>query len=256
MSLFEVIIPVSRHFHWMDEADVHFYRKYFDVPVTFLSDRPMPGYRFIEAFPRDVVLYKSDKDLGIGRMIKDALRKLESPLVIIMMTDIFPVRPVDVGAVTLLAEYMLDHPDIARGNLFSGFDEYGGTGNSAFLRGLATQSIPQITSSPLNIRRIPSDNCSNVGPIGSTHLGPALWSKDFLLEFIEDDWYLDTIEYPGQRKFMKQKKWYSIITLPPLMDIAHLCITAAPRLVRLSTIKNEKDRAFVARFVPEGFDVE
>jgi hypothetical protein len=239
----------------MDEPDMYFYHKYFDVPVTFLSDRPIPGCKFIEAFPRDIVLYKNETRLGVGKMIKDALCKIDSRFVIIMMTDIFPVRPVDIDAVTLLAQYMVEHPNVARGNLFSGFDEYGGSGNAAFLRNLALQSIP-ITTSPLDIRTIPSDNTSNVGPIGSTHLGPALWNKDFLLEFIEDDWYLDTIEFPGQRKFQRQRKWYSIVTIPPLMDIGHLCITAAPRLVRLSTIEDKEDRDVIARFIPEGFEVE
>jgi len=255
MPLFEVVIPVTRHFHWMDEADVYFYRKYFDVPVTFLSDRPMPGYRFIETFPKDAVLYKNKKKLGIGRMIKNALRRIDSRFIIIMMTDIFPVNPVDIDAVTVLAQYMIEHPDVARGNLFSGFCEYGGDKNAAFLDGLVTQSVP-ITTTPLDIRRIPPDNHSNMGPIGSTHMGPALWSKEFLLEFIEDAWYLDTLEYPGQKKFIEQNKWRSIITVPALMDIGHLCITAAPRLVRLSTIENEEDRAFIAQFVPKGFDVE
>ena len=94
----------------------------------------------------------------------------------------------------------------------------------------------------------------HIGQIGATSLLPALWRRDFLLEFAEDDWTFDHIEL-AQDKFYRQTKWHSVGILPgPFVD-GHVCYTASPNEARLSTIPNEEDQAFVAQFVPAGYQI-
>jgi len=247
----EIVIPVSRHYHWLVRPALYLCRKYFNVPITFLSDRPKSDCHAIEAFPLDMRLYHHGQVPGdCGKRLKEALCQIEAPLVALILSDMLPIRSVDMAAFYVLEQFMLEHDDVARGNLYSGT-----TGLDVACE--VRRHGELLNRDPwLFILKIPADNTSVISQMGSTSLLPALWRKDFLLEFIEDQWWLDEIELPGQYKFMAQDKWYSVTTLPSLMDVCHLHFTSRPEMVKLSEIKNEGDRQFVEQFVPWGFVVE
>lgn len=253
MNNTEIVIPVTRHYHWLVEPALYLHEKYFDLPVTFLSDRPIPGAVAVEAFPRDMQLYHHGQGAGnCGKLLKDALLQIDNPLVTITMSDMLPVSPVDMAAFEVLERYMLEHPGVARGNLYSGDPPR----RWEFASLIKHHGELLFEDPRLSILKIPADNHSLIGQMGSTSLNPGLWRRDFLLEFVEDAWWLDSIELPGQYKFIAQDKWYSVATLPPLMDVCHLHYTSSPEMIKLSEIKNEEDRKFVERFVPEGFAIE
>lgn len=231
----EIIAYVTGRYHWLVEPLLYLYKKYFDVPLTFFSDRPIEGCNAIEVFPRNMRIYQEP----CGKLIKDALSRIDKPIVSITLMDMLPISMVDIGKFRILAKYMAEHANVARGNLYAAVDS------------IAISSRDMLHEGDgFSIRKLSS---KQHGQIGATSILPAIWRKDFLLEFIEDAWTFDAIELPGQHKFMAQDKWYSIAMLPGLYKCCHLCYTAHKNLVRLSTIPNMEDRAFVAQFVPEGF---
>jgi hypothetical protein len=250
----ENIVLVTRHYHWLVEPVIYFHHKYFDLPITFLSDRPIPGNKVIEAFPYDMAIYKRAGEKEVGRLLKDAIRQVNKPLLAITLTDMLPIHPVDMEAFHVLESYMLGHPDVARGNLFSGNAEI--TPNRGDVARLTRDLGRVLQDDPrLSILTIPANTVSVISNLCCTTLVPAIWSKEFLLDFIEDDWGFDSIELPGKYKYKKQDRWHSILTLPALLDVAHLCYTGAPTMVKLSEIVDDEDREYVAQFVPDRFEV-
>lgn len=235
----EFIILVTGSYHWLVPPLLHFYEKYMPVPLTFFSDRPISGCNAIEVFPRDMRIYKEE----CGKRIKDALLDVRNEIVMFGYMDILPILPVDLRLLEVLAQFMEDHALIARGNLWAEADHVCSAGELV------------VHGEGYEIRKLPRDD-PQIGQIGCTSLLPALWRKDFLLDFIEDRWTFDTIEYPGQRKFERQRKWFSVALLPGLFTSCHLMYTGAPNVARLSTIPDPEDRAFVAQFVPSGYRVE
>jgi len=234
----EFIIFVTGRFHWLKTAVTYFYGKYFDVPLTFFSDRPMDGVNAVEVFPRDMHIYNEP----CGKRIKDALAQLDKPLVMFGYMDLLPIREVNLELVQVLANYMLDRGNIARGNLWAEIQE-------------RVRYYPIVFGQAgLSIHYISADD-PHIAGIGSTHLIHALWSREFLLGFIEDGWTLAAVERDGPTKFRKQGHWTSIATYPGLVSLCHLCYTAAPNEVRLSTIEDAEDRAYVAQFVPGGYRI-
>jgi len=232
----EFVILVTERFHWLVKPLLYFYDKYMPVPLTFFSDRLIEGANAIEVFPLDMHIYQEP----CGKLIKDALRKLDKPVVMFGYMDLLPVRTVDLHLLGILEKYMLEDKNAARGNLWAPADN-------------AVKSSKEIVQEGegYSIRRLSSAD-PNIGQIGASSLLPALWRTDFLLEFIEDGWTFDAVELPGQYKFMAQRKWHSVGMLPGLFDSCHLCYTADKSIVKLSTLADEEDRAFVAQFVPEG----
>lgn len=226
------IIPVTERFHWLVKPLLYFYDKYMPIPFVFFSDRPIEGANAIEVFPLNMRIYQE----SCGRRVKDALRKLGRLIVMFGYMDILPIRTVDLRLLGILEQYMLEDSCAARGNLWAPADNVVKSSDEIVQEGEG-YSI-RMLSSKIH------------GQIGATSLLPALWRMDFLLEFIEDGWTFDAVELPGQYKFMAQSKWHSVGMLPGIFDSCHLCYTADRNEVRLSTIKNEEDRAFVAQFVP------
>jgi hypothetical protein len=139
----------------------------------------------------------------------------------------------------ILEQFMINNPDVARGNL-SGYD------------GQIVHQEKLVDIDGLGIYKI-SKFDPHIGLIGSTSLNPALWNREFLLEFIEDDWPLDKIEIPGNIKFQNQSKWYSIGTVPSLLESSHLCYTSQQNVVRLSEV-NDEDKHLIT--IPDGFEID
>ena len=81
---------------------------------------------------------------------------------------------------------------------------------------------------------------------------PALWNREFLIDFVEDDCTLSTIELQGPGKFSRQDQWHSVAPFPGIMDMCHLCFTADTTEVRLATVLAAEDRDYIAQFIPEG----
>ncbi len=236
----EMIPFVTRHYHWLVKPLLYMYGKYFDVPFTFFSDRPINGYNVIEAFPRDMYIYKKP----CGSLIKDALRQIDKPIVAIILVDEFPIHSVDMDKFQLLVQYMIDDTRVARGNLSTSPQWHIQHCNDVLC-----------TYPELSIVKIPSDH-PHIGQIGSSSLNsPSLWRRDFLLEFIQDDWQFDNIEVPGCNIFAEQNKWYSIGTISAIVDVCALCYTRDPTEVWLSHIPCAEDREYISRFVPEGFKI-
>ena len=75
------------------------------------------------------------------------------------------------------------------------------------------------------------------------------------MEFVEDEWALDAIEIPGQYKFADQGKWFSVCTTPSLLEVCHLCYTRDKNVVELTSVKDEKDRELISKYIPYGFRV-
>lgn len=237
----EFIIIVTERFHWLIEPLQYMYERYFPVPLTFFSDRLIEGGNAIEVFPRDMQIYREP----CGRLVKDALRGIDKPLVFFGYMDLLPIHLVDLQLLKFLETYMKRHSGIARGNLWSQADnsvknalEWDPRGKGGF-----------------GILDLPKDD-PHIGQIGCASLLPALWRKDFLLEFIEDGWTFDQVESTGQHKFAAQDKWHSVAMLPGLFDSCHLCYTSDATIARTSTIPDAEDRAFVERFVPAGMRIE
>jgi len=228
-----VIVGTGRY-HWLLKPLLYFYEKYMPVPLTFFSDRLIEGVNAIEVFPQDMDLYHEP----CGKLLKDALQESDKLIVFLCTMDFLPVAIVDLRLLEILAQYMIKDHRVARGNIWAGADNTVKAAQDILYEGEG-----------FSIRKLSS---KDHGQIGATSGMPALWRKDFLLEFIEDSWTFDALELPGQYKFMAQDKWYSIGMLPGVFDECHLCYTADRNEVRLSTIKNEEDRTFVERFVPEG----
>ena len=234
----EFVIFVTGRYHWLLEPLLYFYEKYMPVPLTFFSDRPIEGCNAVEVFSKDMRIYHEP----CGKLIKDALRNLKKPIVMFGYMDLLPIREVDLRLLGILEQYMAGNCHVARGNLWAGAQ-------------WQIQPFPVILEHPgFTIHKLPATG-SGIGAVGSTTLLPALWRVDFLLDFIEDDWPLDRIESIGPTKFSQQSWWYSIATFPGLFDMCHLLLTASPYLARLSTIPNVQDRAYVAQFVPEGYEL-
>jgi len=231
----EFIILVTGRYHWLIPALAYFHGKYMPVPLTLFSDRLVEGFNAIEVFPLDMHIYQEP----CGKLIKDALQRIDKPVVMFGYMDLLPSRKVDLRLLEVLEQYMMDDSHAARGNLWAPADNSVKSSNDILREG-----------DGFSIRKLPSTD-QHIGQIGSSSLLPALWRKDFLLEFIEDGWTFDAIEYPGQHKFMAQNKWYSVAMLPGLVETCHMCYTSDKRIVRLSTILNEEDRAYVSQFVPE-----
>lgn len=227
------LIFVTGRFHWLVPAVLHFYDKYMPVPITFVTDREMAGS--IKVFPEAMPIYKQP----CGYLIKEALEKIDAPVVMLGLTDVLPIQPVNMEHLGVLVRYMEDDIFAARGNLWSDADDC--------LR--FCQDVVMLGAS-FRILRLPR-NDPYIGQIGATSLMPALWRKDFLLEFFDDGWTLDGIELPGQHKFEQQGKWHSVALVPGMMTCCHLCYTATPGEARLSTIPDPADRAFVRQFVPK-----
>jgi hypothetical protein len=99
----------------------------------------------------------------------------------------------------------------------------------------------------------------HIGLVGSTHLMPAIWNKEFLLEFIEDKWTWDATERPGCHKFEEQtrqnkNRWKSVATYPSQFILAHLLYTRDPNLVELRWVK-EEDKQLVQPYIPSNLKV-
>lgn len=233
--MIEYVVFVTGHYHWLLGPFLALHKKYFDVPLLFFTDRPIDANHKI-IFKRDCKIYHEP----VGKVVKNHLRQIDKPLVSLMLIDLLPKEQVNMKWLNILAQFMVDKP-IARGNLF-GYD--GQLVHQEKLTSLGGLGIYKVS---------PFDQ--HIGLIGSTSLNPAIWNKEFLLEFIEDDWPLDRIEIPGHSKFKQQNKWYSIGTVPSIVQMSHLCYTAAPNLVRLSEMKDE-DKHYVEPFIPKGYEID
>lgn len=232
--MIKYIAFVSRQYHWLHEPLTALHRKYFDVPITFFSDRLFESdHEVLKVFPEDCKLYKEP----VGKLITDELKKIKEPIIGFIFMDFLPQEPMNFDRLNQLAEYMIDKP-IARANLWD---------NAQW----QIEHEIQGEKEDFNIVRLDPKK----GQIGCTSLMPALWSRDFLIEFIEDDWQLDMIELPGEKKFLRQDKWHSIGTFPGLLNIAHLCYTSDHKLARTSSLKDE-DLKYVTPYLPENFTID
>ncbi len=232
----EFVAFVTRQYHWLTNPLIIAYYKYFNVPITFLTDRQMNIPHFHKqsiCFPMDCKLYGQ----GVGRTIKDELMKINKPIIGMVFMDFIPQKKMDFEKLAVLEDYMLNNK-VARCNLWDAVE------------GQINNYPVEKSIDGLNIVKIPKED----GQIGCTSLMPALWNKEFLLEFIEDTWQLDHIELPGQHKFLAQNTWYSIGSVPSLFRVGHTCYTADLKEARVSTIK-EEDRCFIEPFVPKEFNI-
>ncbi len=239
----EMVAFVTGRYHWLVNPLIIAYWKYFNVPITFLTDREMnlPYYhKQVQCFGADCKLYKEE----VGRTIKEELRKIDKPIIGMIFMDFIPQKPMDFEKLDYLSECMC-RDKIARGNLWDEVE--GGLVGHPLVWEIDNYDKPNIK---FRIVKIPKE----IGQIGCTSLMPALWSKDFLLEFIEDQWTLDAIELPGQHKFLAQDSWYSIGSVPSLFKVGHICYTADSTEARLAGIK-EEDRCFIEPFVPKEFHI-
>jgi len=192
------------------------------------------GQKAIEVFPLDMLLYHEP----CGKLIKDALQRVDKQIIMLGLMDFLPIGKADLRSLEVPEQYMIGDCRVARGNIWAGADNI-----------VKSSGELLYEEDGCSIMKLSS---KDHGQIGATSLLPALWRKDFLLEFIEDSWTFDALELPGQYKFMAQDKWYSIGMLPGVFDECHLCYTRDRYEVKLSTIKDEEDRTFVERYVPEG----
>lgn len=230
----EFIISGTGRYHWLLKPLLYLYGKYMPVPLLFFSDRLTEGINAVVVFSPYMRAYHEP----CGKLIKDALQRLDKSIVMLGFMDFLPIKKVDLRLLEVLEQYMIRDCCVARGNIWAPADKTVMSSKELLCEGEGFSILK--LSSKIH------------GQIGATSLLPALWRRDFLLEFVEDDWTLDAIELPGQYKFMAQSKWYSVGILPGLFYECHLCYTADRNEVRLSTIKNKEDRAYVAQFVPEG----
>lgn len=239
----EAVVFVTRQYHWLVEPLITLTDKHLGIPLNFLSDRPIDvpeGHKVTQCFPKDCKLYSEP----CGKYIKDAIYDFHKPLLLFFFADFLLQKKVDFDKLRILELYMLKHADVARGNLYSGAE--------AQIKGHAQEHPEDIVKyQEIDIVKLPK----SIGQIGSTSLLPAMWSREFILEFMGDNWQLDHIELPGQHEFEKQSKWHSIGTVPALFDIAHLCYTSDLEMARLTQMK-EEDREIVRPHIPKNFKVE
>lgn len=245
MSSYEAVVFVTRQYHWLVKPLEAMVEKYMGIPLTFLSDRPIETkHRVIEAFPFDCKLYGEP----VGAKVKAALAQIQAHNILFFFADFLPQKPVDMKGLDALSRFMEINGSVARANLWSDVQEQ--------IKNQVTENISALLGIYEELMIIKLDQYNqHIGQIGSTSLMPALWSKAFLMEFIEDNWTLDNIELPGQKKFAEQSKWFSIGTHPGLLQIAHLCFTSDLNMVRLTQMKDE-DKEIVIPHIPQHFRIE
>ena len=243
------IVLVTRHYHWLVKPYIELWDRHVGLPLTFFSDRPMPDlpshHKHVVAFPENRNIYLEP----CGGEFKQALERVDASLVTMLLPDIMPQGSIDHRRLNLLVKFMGRDNKIARGNLYRG-------GHDEIIDGIATEDPSAVlyNENGLKIVRISPTN-RHIGQLGSTSGMPALWSRGFLLEFVEDEWALDAIEIPGQYKFADQGKWFSVCTTPSLLEVCHLCYTRDKNVVELTSVKDEKDRELISKYIPYGFRV-
>lgn len=245
MDKIDWVVFVTRHYHCLVQPFIVLWKKYFDVPLTFFSDRDIPNldphYRVLKVFPKDCALYQE----SCGNYIKAGLSQLSNPIMSILLIDQLLQRTVDQSQIAVLRDFMLGN-SVARGDICTEFED--GVHNA----GVDDPSSVLYNVDGHEIIRISPFN-PHIGLIGCTHLMPALWRRDFLLGFVEDQWRMDQIEIPGSYKFADAtkagtNKWYSVGMWPGQLKIAHLIYSRDTTAVELSRIKPE-DRDLVRAHV-------
>lgn len=255
MENIEWIVFVTRHYHWLVNPVILLSDKYIDVPLTFFSDRKIdnvgPRHKVIEVFPLDCPIYRTQ----CCNLIKAALQKIDKPLVAIIMTDLLPQNHVDHNKLRAIEDFMLSN-QVARTNLWHDPRGLGGFNIELEIQKCidADPSVILSQDQDLKIAKL-SPVHPKLALLGATSLMPAIWNKQFLIEFMEDGWSFDKIEMPGQWKFVKQNKWYSAGTVPSLEEVAHLMFTHDQSFIDISAIKKE-DQHLVSPYVPVGFKVK
>jgi len=242
MQSFEAVVFVTRQYHWLVKPLEVMVEKYLNIPLTYLSDRPIETkHKVIEAFPLDCKLYAEP----VGAKVKAALSQITAPNLLFFFADFIPQEPVDMEKLNALSDFMVENPNVARANLWNAVQEQ--------IKSHCAESTDRLmeTVGEMKIIKI----ATSMGQIGSTSLMPAIWSKQFIIEFMGDDWQLDHIEVPGQKRFEEQSKWFSIGTHPGLLQIAHLCYTRDLKKVHLTQLK-EEDRPIFRAHIPPDFSVE
>jgi hypothetical protein len=248
----EYIVFVTRHYHFLVKPFISLCDKYFDIPLTFFSDRPIldidKRHKVMQVFPYNCALYRE----SCCNYIRRGLEQIQTPLISIQLIDQLLQRNVNKSQIAILEKFMLKN-HIARGNLCVDFQNQI---NNIMIQDPKTilyqeDDISIVYISPFN---------PHIGTVGATHLMPALWNKQFLLEFMEDKWSFDAIEMPGAKKFTQQtkdnkNKWRSVGTNPAQFTTAHLIYTRDTNLVELTQLKPE-DRPLVQPYIPNSLRVK
>ncbi len=243
------IVLVTRHYHWLVKPYIELWDRHVGLPLVFFSDRLMPDlpphHKCMVAFPENRNIYLEP----CGSEFKQALERVDAPLVTMLLPDIMPQGFIDHTRLNSLIRFMGSGEKVARGNLYDG-------GHDGIVNGIAQEDPSAVLhdENGMKIIRISPTN-QHIGQLGSTSGMPALWSRKFLLEFVEDGWALDALELPGQHKFAKQGEWFSVCTTPSLLEVCHLCYTRDKRAVELTSVKDEKDRELISKYIPSGFRV-
>lgn len=85
--MIEWIVFVTRHYHFLVKPFITLCDKYFDVPLTFFSDRPIPDlnprHKVMQVFPLDCALYREP----CCNYIRKGLEQIQSPLISIQLID-------------------------------------------------------------------------------------------------------------------------------------------------------------------------
>lgn len=244
-SAVDWIVLVTRHYHWLVKPYTVLWGKYVGTPLTFFSDRPIDDlpdpHRCVVTFPFNHALYRQPS----GREFKDGLRKINAPIVALLLIDEIPQNRMDHGKLSVLVDFMLREGNIARGSL----DRFA----DSIVQQIATSEPGSVRlDDGIKIVRVRPDH-KGIGQLGASSLKMAVWSRKFLLEFVEDGWTFDAIELPGQHKFIRQyPAWESVCPLPSLISVAHLCYTRAQDVVEAKWLK-EEDRSVVVEAIPPNF---
>ena len=230
---------ITRHYHWLLEPYVYLHDKYFNRPLTIVTDVPLTfkTKHTVMEMPEYCNHFYQDQ---MGRMIKEVVNQFPEPLVTISLPDFWPCRTVDVESMEKLEKHMLTR-NIARLHLWSNYGEHG-------FNDIKVEEVDNILVKTVD----PREN-----QIGATSGLLAIWNKEFLNSYYRDEWTWADFEL-SNGIFAKEEydtgKWYSVITYPCLVDVNHVCLTQKKELAKLESLSDE-DKEFARPFIPQGYEV-
>jgi hypothetical protein len=231
MPLFEVFVPVSDEFHWELGPYFHFHDLRWGCPVTVLghSDPGLGTFVPVRAGIREDDWYFGMFSDGLIEFLK---RDCREPLVVLMEPDYWLSRDANLKVLDLLAEYMLERPDVLRMHLS--------------VNGNACDRLTLVEEwRGLTVKGDPKGRSPEIFPVSLT---PGMWNRELWLQLLRPGWNPWETETKGHEVFLGMDVKSLAVTDPPL-EYWHAARTR-DRKVALSTMPPE-DAAAVRPFVPK-----
>ena len=207
--------------------------------MTIITDKPIPfktDHTVIE-MPEYCNHFYHDR---MGQMVKEVINQFPEPLVTLSLPDFWICNKVDTKKMKKLEKYIIQNGKIARTHLWSGMSQING---GKFLKDLPGMKVS--IASPYESQ------------LGATSGLLAIWNKEFLNHYYRDEWTWADLELSTEtfiREEYEPGNWYSVVTIPTLCDINHVCLTAKKELAKIENL-NDEEKEYARQFIPNGYEI-